>query len=215
MWAAHYQEQGSKLQFGVYDNAAGETTGYVVFGLQQDSGVPGRGQKISVNDWAALDADAYRGIWEFFASHDLVGRVEWQRVPPDDPAPLLFLEPGRLSQRTHDAIWMRITDVEAALPQRPYGDADAVTLGIRDQMCPWNEGTYVLETTGEATQVTKVATDADLTMPAASLAVLVSGHRSATTLARAGLLDAGNPKALDKADRLFATRYAPWCNDGF
>jgi predicted acetyltransferase len=52
-------------------------------------------------------------------------------------------------------------------------------------------------------------------MGVASLAVLLAGHRSATTLARAGLLDTDNPKVLDKADRLFATAYAPWCSDIF
>lgn len=216
MWFAHYREEGgTKLKFGVYHNAEGQATGYVVFALTGDAGVPNRGQKITVNDWAALDADAYRGIWEFFASHDLVGRVSWERVPEDDPAPLLFLEPRMLNRRTSDAIWMRVTDVEAALPQRPYGDADAVTIGVRDELCPWNEGTYVLETTGEDTQVTKVGSEPDLTMGVASLAVLLSGHRSGTTLARAGLLDAGNPKALTKADRLFATAHSPWCADGF
>ncbi len=216
MWIAHYLEQGgTKLNFGVYHNEAGEPTGYLVHSLSQDAGVPGRGQKITVNDWAALDADAYRGIWEFLASHDLVGRVQWAPVPEDDPAPLLFLEPRVLNRHTSDAIWMRITDVEAALPQRPYGDADALTIGVRDTLCPWNEGTYVLETTGEESQVAKVDAEPDLTMPAASLAVLVSGHRPATTLARAGLLEAGNPKALAKADRLFATAFAPWCSDNF
>jgi predicted acetyltransferase len=215
MWHAHYRTgANTPLHFGVY-HRDGEPTGYVVFSLTNDAGVAGRGQKLTINDWAALDPDAYRGIWEFFASHDLVGKVEWGRVPEDDPAPLLFLEPARLNRRTSDAIWMRITDVEAALPQRPYGDADALTIGVRDTLCPWNEGTYVLETTGDDTKVARVDAMADLTMGVASLAVLLSGHRSATTLARAGLLDTDNPKVLDKADRLFATAYAPWCSDIF
>jgi predicted acetyltransferase len=110
---------------------------------------------------------------------------------------------------------MRLTEVESALQQRPYGDADAITLGVRDSLCPWNDGTYVLETTGADTQVTRVDDEPDMTMPVASLAVLLSGHRSATTLARAGLVDAADTKALARADRLFATDYAPWCNDNF
>jgi predicted acetyltransferase len=216
MWHAHYQVEGDNpLHFGVYYDAAGEPRGYVVYALDHNTGVSGRDQRIVVNDWAAMDTDAYRGIWEFFASHDLVGRIVWDGVAEDDPAPLLFLEPRRLGRRTFDAIWMRITDVEGALRQRPYGDADALTIGVHDALCPWNDGTYVLETTGAAAEVTKVDAEPDLTMPIASLAILLSGHRSATALARAGLLDAPEPKSLIKADRLFATDYAPWCNDSF
>jgi hypothetical protein len=48
----------------------------------------------------------------------------------------------------------------------------------------------------------------------AALAVLLAGHRSATQLARAGLV-AADEKALRVADGLFATTYAPWCPDGF
>jgi hypothetical protein len=51
-------------------------------------------------------------------------------------------------------------------------------------------------------------------VPVAALAVLLAGHRSATQLARAGLV-AGEDKALRVADGLFATIFGPWCPDGF
>jgi predicted acetyltransferase len=212
MW--DIRQQGERNHFGVYHDGAGEPRGFVGFQAGSDPALS-PGQTIDVNDWAALDPDAYRGIWEFLASHDLVGRVRWPRAPEDDPAPLLFLEPRELHRRTADSIWMRITDVAAALPQRPYGEADALTIAVTDELCPWNEGTYVLETTGDESTATRVDATPDLTMPVSSLAVLVSGHRSATELARAARIDVGDAKALARADRLFATDYAPWCNDDF
>ena len=212
MW--DIRQGGERQHFGVYYDSAGEPRGFVGFTSGSDASLS-PSQTIDVNDWAALDDDAYRGLWEFLAAHDLVGRVRWQRAPADDWAPLLFLEPRELHRRTGDAIWMRITDVAAALPQRPYGDADALTIRVIDRLCPWNDGTFVLETTGEESTVSPVDSVPDLTMPAASLAVLVSGHRPATTLARAGVLDAVDDKALGRADRLFATNFAPWCNDSF
>ena len=216
LWEAHYQDRGEqKLQFGVYRNGAGEPRGFIAFRLGQDAGAEGRGQKLEIVDWAALDLDAHRGLWEFLAAHDIVGRVFWQSVPEDDPAPLWLAEPRRLNRKTGDAIWMRITDVEQALSQRRYGDADAVTIAVRDSLCPWNEGTFVLETTGDETRVERVDSPADLTMRVASLATLLAGFRSATHLARAGLLDAADDRVLGRADRLFATAYAPWCNDDF
>jgi predicted acetyltransferase len=212
MW--DIRQQGERQHFGVYYDAAGEPRGFVGFETGSDPTLP-HPQTIDVRDWAALDDDAYRGIWEFLGAHDLVGRVRWDRVPEDDPAPLLFLEPRELHRRTGDGIWMRLTDVEAALPQRPYAEADAITIAVTDDLCPWNAGTYVLETTGDESTATRVDASADLTMSVSSLAVLVSGHASASTLARARLLEAGDPKALVRADRLFRTDYAPWCNDGF
>jgi predicted acetyltransferase len=146
-----------------------------------------------------------------------------QRAAPDDPAPLLLLEPRELHRRTGDAMWMRVTDVAAALPLRPYGEADVLTLRVVDPLCDWNDGTFVLETTGEESTAARVDADADadadadLTLPVSSLAVLLSGYRSATSLARAGLLTPGasGEAVLRRADRVFATEYAPWCNDSF
>jgi predicted acetyltransferase len=207
------RQQGDKQQFGVYHDGAGAPRGFLGF----ETGNEAR-QTIAVNDWAALDPDAYRGIWEFLGYHDLVGKVRWQRVPEDDPAPLLFLEPRELRRQTGDAIWMRVTDVAAALPLRPYGDADAFTIAVTDPICDWNDGTFVLETTGEESSATRIdgpPARIDLAMPVSSLAVLLSGHRSATTLARAGLLRAEDDETLTRADRVFATAYAPWCNDNF
>ena len=213
MW--DIRQQGERQHFGVYVAGDGTPRGFVGFQTGNDPSLS-HSQTITVNDWAALDADAYRGLWEFLGAHDLVGRVRWERAPEDDPAPLLLLEPRELHRRTADAIWMRITDVEAALPQRPYSDANAITFAVRDGLCPWNEGTFVLETTGDESSVERVdsAVTADLTMPASSLAVLVSGHRSASVLGRAGRIE-GDAKALARADRLFATDHAPWCNDSF
>ena len=207
------RQQGEHQQFGVYYDGDGEARGFIGF---ETGSAPMVRQTIDINDWAALDPDAYRGIWEFLGHHDLVGRVRWNRAPEDDPAPLLLLEPRELHRQTADAIWMRVTDVVAALPQRPYGEADALTIAVTDDLCPWNDGTFVLETTGEESSASRVdGAAADLTMPVASLAVLLSGHRSATTLARAGRLLASDERALTRADRVFATSYAPWCNDNF
>ena len=204
------RQQGDRQQFGVYYDGTGQPRGFVGFETGNDNG-----QTIDINDWAALDPDAHRGIWEFLGHHDLVRRARWNRVPEDDPSPLLFLEPRELHRTTFDAIWMRVTDVVNALPLRPYGDADAFTISVTDHLCPWNDGTFVLETTGDESTASKVDGDPDLTLPVSSLAVLLSGHRDATTLARAGLLHAKNDGVLARADRVFATAYAPWCNDSF
>jgi predicted acetyltransferase len=208
------RQQGERQQFGVYHASSGEPRGFV--GFEAGNSPTAGGQTIDVNDWAALDADAHRGIWEFLGAHDLVRRVTWQRVPPDDVSGLVFLEPRELHRSTGDQIWMRVTDVEAALSLRPYGEADALTMAVKDELCPWNNGTFVLETTGSSSSASRAdGAAADLTLPVSSLAVLLSGYRSATALSRAGLVTATSEDVLRRADRVFATTYAPWCNDSF
>ena len=213
MW--DIRQQGDRQHFGVYSDESGTPRGFVGFETGTDVSLSPN-QTIDVNDWAYLDLEAYRGLWEFLGAHDLVSRIRLARMPEDDPAPFLFLDPRELHRRTADAMWLRLTDVAAALPQRPYGEADALTIRVLDELCPWNDGTYVLETTGAESSANRAdGADPDLTMPVSALAILLAGARSATQLARAGRLEAADERVLGRADRVFATAYAPWCNDSF
>jgi hypothetical protein len=67
---------------------------------------------------------------------------------------------------------------------------------VADPLCDWNDGIFTIETT----EVSRAGGDADFIALMAALAVLVSGHRSATQLARAGLV------AGDDARRRWAWR---------
>ena len=217
MWDFRLAPAGrQRPQVGVYVDPAGDTRGYVVFTLEPDPQIGfGRSQRISVSDFAYLDLDAYRGLWDFFAAHDLVREVEWQQVPEDDPAPHLRAEPNELRRRTGAAIWMRVIDVEGALRQRPYGEDGVLSIRVVDPLCDWNAGMFSIETAGGATEVERAGGGGDLTVPVPALAVLLAGHRSPTQLARAGLVAADDDKALGVADGLFASTFAPWCPDGF
>ena len=111
---------------------------------------------------------------------------------------------------------MRIVDAESALAQRPYGDRGELTITLGgDDMCPWNNGTYLVETDGPTAHVARSERRANLTVSPNALGSLLAGHRSATRLERAGLIEAASSTALERADRLFATAYAPHCPNGF
>ncbi len=201
----------------IYRNTDGEVTGHAVY--QTDEGHftdPGPGQVMRVNDFITRDLEAYRALWDYLRAHDLVRRIDLDGVPEDDPAPELLLEPRVLQRRTSDGIWMRVVDVEKSLAQRPYGARGELTIAIEsDDICPWNVGSFLLETDGPSATVRKVDRAPDITTSINVLASLISGYRSATHFARAGRLIAKDTTALKTADGIFRSEYAPYCPNGF
>ena len=174
-----------------------------------------RDQELVIRDLAWLDADAYRSLWRFLASHDLVGRVRWACAPADDPAAEFFLEPRQLNLIDHEGAWFRVVDAQKALAERGYDVAGALTIGVADDpLTPWNDGRWHLEAgpDGAQTRPSKAAPDIELSSKA--LASLYTGFRSATELSNWGLLD-GDRRALANADALFRTRHAPHTPDHF
>ncbi len=199
----------------VYRNGAGEPRGYMVYSTRGDPDEkPGPFQIMQVRDFYALDVEAYRSLWAYILRHDLVRQVEMM-VPRDDPAPDLLLEPRQLRAKTQDGVWLRVVDVERALPQRRYGDHGSLAFEIEDELCTWNAGRFLLETDGPDTEVKRTERAADLVMPVRTLASLLSGHATASQMLRAGLLASRDDSALKLADRLFATDYPPFCPDVF
>ena len=207
-----------RIYVAVYHNSDGEARGYIVYRTVEDTATgPGPHQVMRVGDFVALDMEAYGALWEYIRGHDLVGRVEMSNcVGEDDPAPDLLLEPRMLNRRTSDAIWMRVVDAEQALAQRPFGARGEIVVGLPDDdMCPWNAGNYLVESDGQSATVRRTERAAGITMTPNALASLISGHRSATRLERAGLIEAANDDATRTADQLFATTYAPHCPNSF
>jgi predicted acetyltransferase len=211
-------EKAPPIYLAVHRNAQGEPTGYLSYQTRPDLqlGQPAPDQVMTVGEFMASDLDAYRGLWSYLRAHDLVREVHLNNIAEDDLAPQLLLEPRQLRRRTGDGIWMRVLDVERALPQRHYGEPGELCIEIRDdRQCDWNEGRWLLETEGESARVSRTTRTADLTMSIHALAPLLAGHRSATELARAGLVEARQAAVLPRADRLFATPHRPWCCDDF
>lgn len=215
-WQAVLAEvQNRRPHVALYRNGAGEPRGYLVYrtrGQEQDE--PGPNHVMDVRDFIPLDVEAFRSLWAYIRRHDL---VRWVRMlaPPDDPAPDLLLEPRELRREVYDGIWLRVVDIERALPQRAYGAEGELRFRIVDDLCDWNEGCFQLETDGESAEVKRSELEPELVMPVRTLASLISGHADASQLMRAGLLEAPEPQALGRADRLFATEYPPYCPDGF
>jgi predicted acetyltransferase len=201
----------------IYRNADGQSRGHIVYSTADETTPePGPSQVMTVNDFVALDTEATRALWNYIRRHDLIGRVNMRGAPEDDVVPDLLLEPRMLNRKTSDGIWMRVVDAEKALAQRPYGARGELTLAIAgDTECPWNNGTYLLETDGPTAHITRTDREPELTMSAATLASLISGYRPATHFVKAGRMEQHRDGAALRADALFRTEHAPYCPNGF
>jgi predicted acetyltransferase len=213
----HANVKDHPVYCAVYRNKDGEVRGHAVYQTSEGQfNDTGPGQVMAVNDFIWRDAEAHRGLWDYLRSHDLVRRIDFNGIEEDDPAPELLLEPRMINRRTSDGIWMRIVDVESALSQRPYGTRGELTIAVEgDDVCPWNNGTWLLETDGPSASVRKIDRQPDITVSPNVLASLMAGHRPATHFARADRLRARDAAALKAADAIFKTEYAPYCPNGF
>ena len=209
-------EADGPIHIGICCDASGEVQGYVVYTLRAGKrDHPSRNQEIVVRDLAWLTLDAYRSLWSFLARHDLVGRVLWRSAPLDDPAPELFMEPRLLNTRDHEGLWFRVVDVATALEARGYDEADGVSIEIdKDDLAPWNAGTYRVAVSAEGAEVSRSSAPADVQMSVKTLASLYTGFRTGRELAAWGLIS-GSEDGIRRADALFRTRHAPHCPDHF
>ena len=194
----------------------GRATGYVVYTLRSGKGDHwSRDQELKVRDLVWLDQDAYRSLWSFIASHDLVGRVTWNGAPADDPAAEFFVEPRLLHAQDREGAWFRIVDAPKALAGRGYDVTAGIVIGIEpDPLTPWNDGVWRLDTSTEGAHARTTNETPDILLNAKALTSLFTGFRSATELAAWGLLD-GDRDAVVRADAVFRTRHAPHCPDHF
>ena len=200
---AAYEEDGQMLGFVVYRIDTGAVPG------------PGPSQRLTVLLCCWLTPAAHRALVHYVLSHDLVGAVSFQRTPTDDPLLHLVEEPRLLQPTLRDGVLVRIVDLVAALGGRGYDADGRLCFAFPDELCPWNQGVWELSVENGTARVRSSSADPQLTLAPRALAMLASGHLSATRLAQAGLIPEHDPKALRTADALFRTERAPLCTDPF
>lgn len=236
----HASEFSRGTHAAVATNELGEPRGYCVYQMESGWGKgsgtashPTRNQKINVRQFIWADTDAYRSMLSFFAKHDLVGEVNLQSLPSDDPASTLLLEPRLLRTKVHEGSWWRIVDVIGALQSRMYdsyssllqqspGLASTLRLAVMDdeRLAPWNIGTFLLKLNCDGTAtVSKLkqaeGSSAEVSVGIRALALLWAGTNSARELSSWQHLTAVDGAALAKVDMMFATKRAPFCFHGW
>ena len=185
---------------------AGEPLGYVVY----QHGRAGARQ-LRVTDFFALSPGAYQALWQILGGYDNVEEILWDNAPPDDPLPLMLVEPRLLNQSVRDGIMARLVTVEDALAQRPYAAVSELRFELVDTFCPWNAGRWHVSTSPEGGRAMRIdGQEVDFALTPDTLASLVFGRYSASDANRAGLLESVRGRdALDRWDAALRLAHPP------
>jgi predicted acetyltransferase len=174
-----------------------------------EGGLPA--SRLAVREALGITPQATAAIWRFLLDVDWMAVAEVPFAPPDHPLFLLLGLPRRARYRMHDALWVRLVDVAAALSGRAYGEAGPLVLEVRDAVCEWNDGRWKLE----HGVCERTEEEPDLALDVSALGSAYLGAVSFTQLHEALRVQELRDGAVAQADALFAWRPLPWCLEIF
>ena len=171
--------------------------GYTLYkgkgGWDDDSFLPD--SRLDVHELVATDPAAGAALWHDVLGRDLVTEVTARLRPVDDPVLFQLLDPRRARPVVHDALWVRIIDVPAALSRRAYSCPVDVVLDVTDELLPDNAGRWRLRADGPdgGARCERTAEPADIALDVRELAAAYLGGTRLGTLAAAGLVTQSRP----------------------
>ena len=217
-WEVHtlydqpHVRRGAGPLFCAVHEMSGRPDAYAFYRVNQRwNGLPA--SQLIVREALGVDPIATREIWRFLFGIDLIDRVQARSLPIDHPLYLMLQEPRRLRQTIGDALWVRVVDVEAALKSRSFAAADRVVISLEDPLCPWNTGSWILDTTGSNTTVSRTDEGAGVVLTPSDLSAIYLGGFTGAQLARAGRVEPSD--SLERLDGMFRTDVAPYCSGTF
>lgn len=168
------------VQVGYVKNDSGQLEGYCFYRL----GEP----EISVSEFVYTTRRAQKSLLNFLYNHRSQGEsVRWNEGMIDQG--YIFQPDGKVGHSTMPFMMSRIVDVKLAMESIPVPVAleGAIQFGVRDELCPWNHGTYVVSYKEGKAHIVKhkdhVDVNAKLVFSVGSLGLLLMGRMSATELA--------------------------------
>ncbi|WP_223198511.1 GNAT family N-acetyltransferase [Solihabitans fulvus] len=205
----HHREGASSLRFALHSN------GYVVYRAKENWTDRGPRNELLVQELVAETPQAYAALYRYLLDFDLVGEVKLT-VAPDEPVVHLLTDPRAALRRNTDSLWVRLVDLDRALPQRTYSSGVDTVLEVTDEFCPWNAGRWRLtvDDSGSA-RVSRTEDAADLALGITELGAAFLGGTRLTTLAGAQRVREYTPGAVAALSRSFAGDTEPHCPEVF
>jgi predicted acetyltransferase len=202
--------RGASEKFYAVLELDGAVAGYAIYRVKDEwEGGFARGV-VRVLEAFGTSPAAEREVWRYLVGIDLTTTVDAYPFDPASPLFLMVRDARALHLRLHDGLWLRLVDVDAALRARSYRSADAVVVGVRDELCPWNEGAYRLGPDPGRADATP-----ELELDVADLAAVYLGAFDFAHLARADRVRELTPGAVERASDLVRTPLPPFCPEVF
>ena len=168
------------VQVGYVKNDSGQLEGYCFYRL----GEP----EIGVSEFVYTTRRAQKALLNFLYNHRSQGEsVRWNEGMIDQG--YIFHTNGKTGHSTMPFMMSRVVDVKLAMESIPVPVAleGAIQFGVKDPLCEWNHGTYVVSYKEGKAQVVKhkehVDINAKLVFSVGALSLLLMGRMSATELA--------------------------------
>ena len=204
------EEKANPRRFVALD-LDGSTQAYAIYRREPGWQDGSSSAKLEVQEAIGATPQATAEIWRYLLDVDWTETIGAYGLPLDHPLFLLLANPRRARMRTADSLWVRLVDVGAALSGRAYAGDGAVVFEVRDAVCPWNEGRWVVEA-GEAK---RTDAEADIALDVSALGSAYLGAVSFGELRSALRLEELKEGAVERADALFGWRPLPWCPEIF
>jgi predicted acetyltransferase len=187
--------------------------GWAILNVSSDLAASEVRTSAQVVDWGAASEAGWRSLLTLAAGFSsLAATVHWKGP---DPEPLALLVAEQDIRQLRQDRWMaRVVDVPGAFAARGYpsGLRGRITVAVRDDTCPWVDGTWTLEVDGGEGKAVRVGDDAPLRTTAAGLAALFAGYHDPRDLATLGVVSGLGPAEIEFPQALHAGP-KPWSAD--
>jgi predicted acetyltransferase len=212
-----YERISSMQGTWILHETDGEPDGFLAWKVTKDFELDGDFGSIEVLEFHAASDIAYRNLWAYLASLDVIGEVKLHERPADEPVRWLLADGRALRQDfCGDDLWVRLLDVPAALSARGYATPGRLVLDVvDDDLGGYASGRYLLDAGADGASCTRTSDSADLRLPQRMLASAYLGDQSLRALSVAGGIDELTPGAMARADAMLATALRPWNTTGF
>jgi predicted acetyltransferase len=209
----HWRDGATTHRYAVYERD-GEVAGYALYRQKEEWDQGHARSEVRIGDLQAVDGEAYRALWRYCFSIDLVTIIKANNLRLREPIALLLAAPRRLQQLRTDRIWLRLLDVASALAVRRYAADGEVVLEVRDGFAPEAGGRFLLRGGLDGAECVGTGRSPDVSLSAADLAAAYLGDSRLPELAWLGRVQ-GDAEAVGRAHRMFQWPVPPWCTVRF
>jgi predicted acetyltransferase len=190
--------------------------GYALYRTKPDWGDDGLASgSLAVRELISTSPGATVALWSDLLSRDLIGEVTARMRPVDEPLLDMLADRRRARAQVTDGLWVRLTDVPAALCQRAYSSAVDLVIEVSDELLPANAGRWRLQCPGPteegAASCERTTAAADVVLPVSALGAGYLGGTRLTGLAAAGLVSERTDGAVARLSAALYADPAPWC----